>query len=310
MLKWIRHTARLMASALAARRIIWLAEPAQAGGYNVTLERVVVRAHAISADRGVRKMAWTRMTATRALSMGAALAAGLMLATAAQARYTAVDTSKPDPKTGKQMNVYWHFGGYCDIVFTGECGNAYTLPYKVTFAGQTTDQLLIRNDGKVQFVGTKLSPPHFTANQFNIIQPIDTGIAGDGTFREIASVGLHPYYLLKEVSPGCQPFGCKNPDADYNIKTSTVVVTWFHCFNSSGSPGSCFTNLHTLTLTPTARGLSLVFDGGPMKDRVIPATFDLAFGVPEPSTWALFVLGFGGIGATLRSRRRTHLQAA
>lgn len=29
----------------------------------------------------------------------------------------------------------------------------------------------------------------------------------------------------------------------------------------------------------------------------------LASGVPEPTTWALLILGFGGIGATLRSRR-------
>ncbi len=28
-------------------------------------------------------------------------------------------------------------------------------------------------------------------------------------------------------------------------------------------------------------------------------------GVPEPATWALMVAGFGGLGATLRSRRKT-----
>jgi hypothetical protein len=31
--------------------------------------------------------------------------------------------------------------------------------------------------------------------------------------------------------------------------------------------------------------------------------------VPEPATWALLILGFGGVGAMLRTRRR-HLQAA
>jgi hypothetical protein len=36
-----------------------------------------------------------------------------------------------------------------------------------------------------------------------------------------------------------------------------------------------------------------------------PTTGLAAGGVPEPTTWALFVVGLGGIGAALR-RRRAH----
>ena len=33
-------------------------------------------------------------------------------------------------------------------------------------------------------------------------------------------------------------------------------------------------------------------------------------GVPEPATWALMLLGFGGLGTALRSRRRATLAQA
>ncbi len=31
---------------------------------------------------------------------------------------------------------------------------------------------------------------------------------------------------------------------------------------------------------------------------------NIAAGVPEPATWALMILGFGAVGATIRSQRR------
>jgi len=52
--------------------------------------------------------------------------------------------------------------------------------------------------------------------------------------------------------------------------------------------------IHTLTLNPPFQATSnlLVFGTGP------------GGGVPEPATWAMLILGMGGVGAALRGRRR------
>ncbi|MBN9553822.1 MAG: PEP-CTERM sorting domain-containing protein [Alphaproteobacteria bacterium] len=39
-------------------------------------------------------------------------------------------------------------------------------------------------------------------------------------------------------------------------------------------------------------------------DSLRQVSFDAVSGVPEPSTWALFILGFGAIGLMMRSRRQ------
>jgi len=54
---------------------------------------------------------------------------------------------------------------------------------------------------------------------------------------------------------------------------------------------------HTLSLTAT--GVGFTSASGVFLTQVAPPS-----GVPEPSTWAMVLLGFGGIGFTMRARRR------
>ena len=339
MLKRIRHTARLMASALAARRIMWLAEPAQAGGYNVTLERVVVRAHAISASRGIRKMASTRMTATRALSMGAALAAGLLFATAAQARYTAIDGFDDDD--GNPITQFYYFGGYCDTTSIGgngsqigeECFNTYTLPYNVTIGGKTTNKLSVRDDGKLQFVtGERTAPDGITAGvvpdeflpdgkknpDYDTLYPkyldfmrnrfvfdpvngeIDTGFGG------LVSQD-HAFILEVETVSGFS-LPSRYPTANYSILGPRIKFEWFTCNSSNPAVDDCLKNKANVTLTPFGGGFDVAFGG--VSKYILPAKISPLPSVPEPGTWTLLILGFSGIGATLRARRRTQLQGA
>ena len=47
------------------------------------------------------------------------------------------------------------------------------------------------------------------------------------------------------------------------------------------------------------------FDSITSQTKYLYGSVTLAGGVPESSTWALMALGIGGLGAALRSRRRT-----
>lgn len=61
----------------------------------------------------------------------------------------------------------------------------------------------------------------------------------------------------------------------------------------------------------TIRSVSITTAGGIQDVRQIRLDQSVAAAVPEPGTWALMLLGFGGIGASLRRRRsRTIAQFA
>lgn len=67
----------------------------------------------------------------------------------------------------------------------------------------------------------------------------------------------------------------------------------------------------SITSNPTGRPTGYVLENGALKSFTgnnVAGTF--AGVVPEPGTWALMILGFGGAGAMLRSRRRELTAAA
>ena len=69
-------------------------------------------------------------------------------------------------------------------------------------------------------------------------------------------------------------------------------------------------NFTGLSLTGSSHTLELRQYAG-MWQFVGEVTFDgsVAAGVPEPASWALLIAGFGMVGGTLRSRRRTSIAA-
>jgi hypothetical protein len=47
-----------------------------------------------------------------------------------------------------------------------------------------------------------------------------------------------------------------------------------------------------------------ILQGNP--DEIVLAAYGYQVGVPEPATWAMMLLGFGGVGGALRTRRGRH----
>jgi len=97
--------------------------------------------------------------------------------------------------------------------------------------------------------------------------------------------------------------------------------------NSTGSdpiivPGANFTNAaNGNQVSPGTNGLFTIWSTAGETFNSITLTTsgnsfeidNLAIGVPEPATWAMMILGFGGVGATMRRRRtmtRMQLQTA
>ena len=96
----------------------------------------------------------------------------------------------------------------------------------------------------------------------------------------------------------------------------TGTTLGFLSFTSDGQNGQSGTTDNILSTLPTVDGdfaISTEYKittTGPASSSVNNTIDVFAKGVPEPSTWALMLVGFGGMGALLRSRRRSAAVAA
>lgn len=79
----------------------------------------------------------------------------------------------------------------------------------------------------------------------------------------------------------------------------------------AGGPGNGFWNVwvtQTYSFVATSSTDTISFDTNGLNLACCDVGIDnviLSAGVPEPAAWALMLVGFGGLGAVLRSRRRT-----
>jgi len=101
-----------------------------------------------------------------------------------------------------------------------------------------------------------------------------------------------PDPALATVSAGGTTFNVSAAnDASFGSGHNMLWKTGSFSFTGTGSPT-------TLTLAAVTGG-----NGGVFFDKLSVQT-DGAGAVPEPAAWALMIVGFGGVGATIRARRR------
>jgi hypothetical protein len=163
----------------------------------------------------------------------------------------------------------------------------------------------------LSFDVTLNSSTGFYFNDSKAFQAFDYLLGGTVTTTTIAtagftSAGLGSYSAPAIIVPSdATKFNwailCATACAGGNPDGKISQLT-FDVFGSNLSLES-ITNAKNFPDTAIFFAADAAFEGGPSTlTGNIGAT--LASAVPEPATWAMFLLGFGGIGLMLRSRRR------
>jgi hypothetical protein len=86
--------------------------------------------------------------------------------------------------------------------------------------------------------------------------------------------------------------------------TGTLLgsMTSAGCCSNGDIPGSAFVNAVGIRSVQFYTGAGDAFPGALYFDDLTVGSFKSA--APEPTTWAMLLMGFGGIGAMIRNRRR------
>ena len=87
--------------------------------------------------------------------------------------------------------------------------------------------------------------------------------------------------------------------AEYDYSTGSQILLNSYIPNYAGGQLSVY-----------ADGTDVTSAQGVDDDLTFASYVDTSAGVPEPATWALMILGFGGIGAALRTNRRRRTKRA
>jgi hypothetical protein len=207
-------------------------------------------------------------------------------------------------------------GGYCD--FNGEdCdpSGGVSLGYTATIGDTDFGKIFVQGNGLITFG----EPVDF--QQSPVFDQIDAG--DDPLLTDYART------LVSAGQSNSLDFGgvfFQSAIASVDGVTGTITTKFFVC-GAPTAPGVCNEGgVYFVTLTPSSDGYLGLFQGGPQgNDRgfvidgqftpvtgnsfLLPATFQgltLGSAVPEPSTWAMMLVGFGAVGYSMRRRKLSY----
>ncbi len=145
------------------------------------------------------------------------------------------------------------------------------------------------------------------------VRSIDLAGSNPGTISQIFDTIAGHLYSVDYYLSG-------NPDGGSAAKFGVVSAVNGSLISSAtflGIQGASRANMNYLpwnfTFTATGPTTKLSFASNPSAGNFYGAALDsvtVTTAVPEPGTWALLLVGFMGIGATIRSKRKRDLAAA
>jgi hypothetical protein len=237
---------------------------------------------------------------------GCAIALVVGVTTPAEARRVVIDQGQFLPPDS--------FSDGCTI---GQDCDAVTMPFTVNFGSGATNQAFIYSNGVVSFgsqipLNADASTSDFTKYGVPVIAPLlstsITSVVGSDTPSFIGfTPTLPPVSDLFIVGFSQDPnpqIGETEPISwlilsatDNDIRFEFVHGMATDSFNDISTPQGD-------SLGYSLLGKSFI-ENNPNLNTDEVYSFDVRAGVPEPGAWALMLLGFGGVGAMVRNRRRS-----
>jgi hypothetical protein len=122
---------------------------------------------------------------------------------------------------------------------------------------------------------------------------------------------LEDLLVTFEKSWGAVTFTLESPtgqeDPNFDFSDFTLTVNGSTVFGAGGSPACtfCIVDNGENKFTVSGPGVnSLYFTFDPAIGDAKQFRVEFFNAIPEPATWAMMIMGFGGVGAMLRNRRR------